>query len=674
MRVKGKFLASGSACALLLAVGGTVLGLGGGTAKADTIISLPGVTYLTQTVPDTLGGNSYLFASGNGEILVTSLAGKQIATIDSGDGIGGIALSGDGATLYASVDSGANAGSVAAITVSSIASGTPKQAFYPLAAGDSPDSLAVQSDKLWVSYSTTVDAVTTTQIGAIDLADADAFQPAAAPGSWTKSVQLAADPDETGMLVAVDYQSQAEAETFDTATDPAATPIAAQAELGSGGTPCSWLAQVAVVPGGKQFAVACTGAGTYAYSTSGFATGVAFYNANGAGTSLNTGVAIDADGSVAVANRTTLYVYKPDDTLLSTLQLGAGDELAEGKGLAWVDTAGKPGLAAAYGVGDAPPYAVEIFSQAELQRPAKLTLTATAPKTFGRPVTVSGTSLLASAAGDTSPVTIIRTGPSSAETETLTVTPSSSGAFTLTDTPKTAGSYTYNASVGPVSSASATVKVPLNVPTLSLLLIPSSTTVNYKTAVHVTATLGTTYVNRSLTIDAEVTGSGKEQTIASGKVNAKGQLTVAYSALESTTFRVAYTGDADDVAAHASTVVAVRARVQQALSGQYGSKKSGGTTYLLYHHNKKITVVTVVTPSHRGNCVRVETQEFNKGAWHASAKTGCAALNPQSKATVYLSAGQAKLGYPYRVRVDYVSGSPENASSTSTWQFFIVEK
>jgi hypothetical protein len=56
--------------------------------------------------------------------------------------------------------------------------------------------------------------------------------------------------------------------------------------------------------------------------------------------------------------------------------------------------------------------------------------------------------------------------------------------------------------------------------------------------------------------------------------------------------------------------------------------KSGGATYLLYHRAGKVTVGVAVTPGHPGGCVEAETQEFAKGTWHASAKTGCATLNP----------------------------------------------
>ncbi|HEX4087195.1 MAG TPA: hypothetical protein VHZ33_00700 [Trebonia sp.] len=669
MRAKSMFLASGSALGLLAAAVGVVLGVGASGAKADTVINLPStVNYLTQAVPDTAGGHSDLFVLANGEIIVTSLGGAPVATIDANDGINALALSADGGTLYASVTAGANAGSVAAITVSSIAGGTPKQTFYPLAAGDSPGSVAVQSGRVWVSYSATVADVTSYQIGAIDLTDGT-FDATAAGGSWADNLQLAADPSDTGVLVALDYQSQSLAETFSTAAVPA-TVLDGPAELGSAGTPCSWLAQVAVMPGGKRFAVACTGAGSYAYATGDVATSVAYYNANGAGTSLNTGVAVDADGTVAVANRTEIYVYQPGQTLLNTLNLGTGDELLEGKGLAWADASGGPDLTAAFGVGDAKPYAVHIFDAAELKRPATLTLTATAPAAFGRPVTLHGSSVLASAAGDTSPVTITRTGPGGSETRT--VTPAASGAFTLTDTPKTAGTYSYTAHVGSISSKTVTARVPLNVPVLTLT--PKSSTVGYKTTLHLTATLGASHVNRSLTIEAEDNGSGKGRVIASGKVNAKGQLAVAATVTQSTTFRVAYTGDVDDAAAKAASVISVRAEVRQALTGHYGTKKVSGTSYLLYHRAAAITVAAAVTPAHPGNCVAVQTQELVKGAWHASATTGCTRLSKAGQATVRLAAGKDQLGVPYRVRVDYLGGSPQNAAGASGWGYVMIER
>jgi hypothetical protein len=35
---------------------------------------------------------------------------------------------------------------------------------------------------------------------------------------------------------------------------------------------------------------------------------------------------------------------------------------------------------------------------------------------------------------------------------------------------------------------------------------------------------------------------------------------------------------------------------------------------------------------------------------------------------------KAELGYPYGVRADFLSDSPENASSASAWQHVMIEK
>ena len=678
MRGIGKFRVPGIAGALLLAVTGGVLLAGSGTsARADTVFSLPAsVTYLNQTLPDTLGGNDYVFIAANGEIFLYDLAGQQITTFDANDGIGALALSPDGGTLYASVGpgAGANADSIAAITVSSIANGPLKQTFYPLAAGDQPGSIAVQSGKVWVAYSSTAGAVTTTQIGAMDLPGAGTFEPAAAPGTWDKPVNLAGSSQDKGVLVAVSYDSPAEAATYDTTTDPA-TAISAQGALGTGGNACSYLGELAVVQNGTAFAAGCDGpASVQVYSTADMADAGA-YNANGGGTSQAIAVAVDADSTFAVANRTSVYVYKPNGTLLNTFAITAGNKTDEAYGLAWADTAGGSSLVAVSQVASDPanpslvrPYTVQIFSKAKLLRPT-VKFSATAKTAFGKPITLTGTSLLQGGAADTAPVTIERTGPGGTMSF-RTVTPSSAGVFTATDTPTAVGGYTYTATSGATSVAA---KVTVVKDTPALKLTPVNSTVGYKSVVHLTATLGATHGNRSVTIYAPVKG-GKSKVIASGKVNGKGQLSVAWTAIQSSTFLVKFAGDTDDHPVSATATASVRAQVTGTLSGQYGTKKSGGITYRLYHRAGKVTVAATVTPSHQGECVKAELQEFVNGAWHASTTTGCAKLSAASKAALSLALGKAQLGVPYRVRAGYVSGSKTNASGDSAWQYLMVEK
>jgi hypothetical protein len=73
--------------------------------------------------------------------------------------------------------------------------------------------------------------------------------------------------------------------------------------------------------------------------------------------------------------------------------------------------------------------------------------------------------------------------------------------------------------------------------------------------------------------------------------------------------------------------------------------------------------------------VQAEIQEYYRGAWNANGLTNCIALNSSSEIFVYFTLGQADLGYPYRIRVDYVRGSDtSNLSADSEWQYFMVEK
>jgi hypothetical protein len=112
------------------------------------------------------------------------------------------------------------------------------------------------------------------------------------------------------------------------------------------------------------------------------------------------------------------------------------------------------------------------------------------------------------------------------------------------------------------------------------------------------------------------------------------------------------------------------------VSGYYASTKAGSTTYRLYHRSGRVTAAIAVAPGKPGECVKLEVQEYYRGAWHAKGTTGCTTLNSSSRASAYLAAKNASLGYHYRVRADYVRSSKDtsNLSADSGWQYFIVEK
>ena len=290
-------------------------------ARADTTTVLSELGAFHQIVADTADG--YLFFSeGAGSdslltspnnfspLIVTNLSGTVVATIDNGDGVEGLALS--GGTLYAAL-AGQDQDEVAAIEIATIKSDptSPTQTMYPLAAGDVPYSVAVQSGKVWVSYNVGTSAGTAA-IGDINLSAAtpsSAFEPATAgPSTWYSAPGLAVDPNPSGttLLAHQGGSSPAAAATFTTATDPA-TPISA-GNIGSpvSGTECGGVSQVAVVPGGAEFAAACGGHQLNLYSTQDVTKAMgASYATPGGGPAA---VAIAPDGTVAVGGNGTAII------------------------------------------------------------------------------------------------------------------------------------------------------------------------------------------------------------------------------------------------------------------------------------------------------------------------------------------------------------------------------
>jgi|HubBroStandDraft_1064217.scaffolds.fasta_scaffold00800_20 YVTN family beta-propeller protein len=146
-------------------------------------------------------------------ILVTNLSGQKVAAIPGQDGVMGIVLSPDGSTLYAALSSSDAVSAISTATLKPIAT-------YPLGTGDSPQDVAVQSGDVWVSYNTATPGAAA--IGDIDLtASSPAFQAQSVMGTWASVPDLAADPSNSGTLVAVETgMDSGDLATFNTASSP----------------------------------------------------------------------------------------------------------------------------------------------------------------------------------------------------------------------------------------------------------------------------------------------------------------------------------------------------------------------------------------------------------------------------------------------------------------------
>lgn len=212
---------------------------------------------------------------------------------------------------------------------------------------------------------------------------------------------------------------------------------------------------------------------------------------------------------------------------------------------------------------------------------------------------------------------------------------------------------------------------PTRTPALTLAATPSTGT--YKPTVRVTAHLGGTDTNRTVAIYAQTLGTSAKTRIASGRVNSAGNLTVSYPASHSTKFSAVFTGDAEYVPRTVTTSVTVAAVAKLSVGGYYGISKKGSVTYLLFRKSAKLKATVTVLPAKPGECVKVQSQYYYKDAWHADVTSGCITLSNNSTATGYLTLSKDHLGYPYRIRVDYIRGKDvSNLSASSGWQSFKV--
>jgi hypothetical protein len=174
-----------------------------------------------------------------------------------------------------------------------------------------------------------------------------------------------------------------------------------------------------------------------------------------------------------------------------------------------------------------------------------LSATASATSTYvGLPVTVSGvlSSAPAALAGNT--VTIRRGCNGSNATFVGTVLTGTDGSYAASDLPPE-GTCAYQASFAgdstyAAASASVTVTVQRQVTSLTISAVRG--TGSAKKTVTITARLGTTHVNRVVTITATPSG-GASVTLASGTVNANGNLVATYQPKTTTTYTATFAGD-----------------------------------------------------------------------------------------------------------------------------------
>jgi hypothetical protein len=608
-------------------------------------------------------------------LVVTTLAGAYVATLDAGDGVEGLALTPDGETLYVAL---AAKDAVAALDVASIGRSSPSQTLYALPAGSRPYDLALQSGELWVSY----DGGSSSEFGDFDLsASPPAFTDGPFATPWNSAPDLGADPGDSGVVVGSQNNSSlAQTVVYDTSTEPA-TVTSSTPYLGGPDTPasCQYAFQPAVLPGGTELVDACDApAELEIYKVTDLQTPVGGYGTGGlapvAVTDTASGTLAVGGSSGGTSGQGAVYVYRPDHTLVNLFRLGAGLQPAA-RGLAWSGDGSTLYAVTMTGSGSTPTFGLRVFGSATV--PAS-TLTLSGPGTadLTKALALSGKLTLSTGVAlSRAVVTVTRTETGSTATKKFTLTTAPNGSFQLTDTPPALGKYTYTAvfadASGVLGASAAHVTSVVKIPT-ALSVTTSGTDVNYQATASVTAHLGATYTARTVSIYAQVVGSSARMLLRSGRVNARGELTASYRAQHSTTFSVVFAGDARSAPRTASRTMYVRAQVTASLSGYY---RINGSGYALFHAASRLKITSSVAPGKRGQCVQFAVQEHYQGAWQPIQVTSCVTLSTSSSAATTFTLTQADKGYPYRIRAEYIRSASDrgNLDADSSWRYFMVE-
>jgi len=558
---------------------GLVLAGSNQPASAAAPVSLPISSYY-QMVVDAAHGHIFISQGSSSQdgILVTDLSGQVVTTITGQSSVVGIALSPDGSTLYDAVS-----GAVNAISTSTLA----QTASYPMPAGDSPFNVAAQSGKVWVSYNT--GAAFAAAIGYFDPSAASpTLQTPAAMSGWSDAPQIAADPQDTGVLVATGSFPNGLA-SYDTAANPVTT--LAGSPTGSSG--CSDEQDLAVSPGGSEFAVAChdSGRSDQVYSTASLSP----LRSLGSPTAppFNVAISYDAAGDAAAGTTTSvpspdLYIYPPGSaTAVNTYSLyslgGAGGILAP-RGLAWAPDGSQVFGMLSRGSG----FALAMVANPTVSAPDHTT---TVLNCSPNPVPIGGTTSCAAivtdtVAGGTAPTgTVAFTSDTSGGTfssSSCTLAPdSTTGQATcvVSYTPAQGGSgttqnitaaYGGDGSHAPSSGQAALI---LTVRTTSTAVTCSPHTVAVGQATSCTATVtdaeqSPTAPTGTVTFTSDTSGgtfSSSSCTLAAGSTSGQASCAVSYTpgqvGVGTQNITVAYGGDSSHTASSSETQLTVTLRV-----------------------------------------------------------------------------------------------------------------
>ncbi|MFF7561265.1 Ig-like domain repeat protein [Streptomyces pseudovenezuelae] len=633
-----------AATALAVMFSSVALGVAAaGTASAaSAVVTSPG-----GLVVDDALRRVFVSDQADGQILAADYNGTLVAQASGLDNAADLAVSDDGATLYAALPTSHE---IVALNAADL----QVKARYPVATNTGPRHVAFAGGKVWFSYGDQWDG----DLGSVD--------PAVDPTTGADPVALTQLPTE-GTGIGLWGQALLD-------TDPLRPGLLAVGETGdstgtegvldvSGGTPkvIAWndnsyelndgLGDIDLVAGNDQLLV--NGTDRHAWANGNLTKAGAYPGGQLAD--------VGRSGLIAQVTGTKVAIYRPDATRpVRTYSTGT-------QPAADVTWAGDSSRVFALVAGSAG-WTVKALTDPNLNVP---TLTVNAPATATRAKTLTVTGKLSATvplpAG--ARLSVTRTDLESPSGKALpAVTVKADGTYSFTNTPPAGGKVTYTvkyAGDATHTTVTASDSVEVSRASTSLSLNNNGKLYNYGTDVKFTAHLGTTYKNRSVSIYADPFGSDKpKKLIKTGNVNADGNISAVVDMTRDTKVTAVFSGDARYKPKTVASTAYARVRISTAVSKHYKTAKIGSTSYYWFHKNTDPLLTTTMT-YYPGRQQRFDLEVYYQGTWY-SADSQYFSLGSNGKSAITLEAA-GESGIRARIRSVYVNGSSGDTVNSTTY-------
>lgn len=630
----------------------SVVAAGSASAATTARVTAPGGLVADDAVKRVFVGDS-----ATGIVAATDYSGAVLGSVSGITGVSDIAVSDDGATVYAAAPGSHEIVAIDAATLD-------VKARYAVATDTGPRHVAFSSGKVWFTYGDQWDG----DLGSVD--------PTVDPASGTNPVTMAQFPTE-GTSPGLWGQALLD-------TDPLRPGVLAVGQTGistdsmavvdvSSGTPelTAWyfgdytlnsgIGDIDLAAGTDEVLV--NGTDRDAYADGRFSKAGAYP----AGQLAD----VARDGLVAQVAGGKILTYRPNATkALHTYDMGT----QRTAGLAWAPDTSRLFALVGTGAGNGG-YTLKALTDPTKNNP---TLTVNAPSTAPRAkkLTVTGKISASYPLPTGVKLQVTRTDLDSPNGRALpAVTVNADGTYSFSDTPPAGGTVTYKVSYAGDdvhSAVSASDKAAVSRTATTLSLNNNGKLYSYGADVTFTAHLGTTYKNRTVEIWANPYGGDKpNKLLKTGTVNSSGNISAVVDMTRDTDVTAVFKGDARYAPRTVKSTGYARVKVSTAVTKNYKKAAIGSQSYYWFHKSTAPVVTTTMT-YYPGRKQRLELEVYSNGNWYATdGSPQYFSLATNGKSAVNMGApGQS--GIRARVRAAYInnsSGDNVNSNTYSDWKY-----